>query len=871
MSAVSPLKSLSVIAVICGLLAVLLRPVDQQFLSTRYLMRGEISADTNIVIVYLDNEDIRSLGGWPLQRAYYALIIDMLRQWGAKTIGFDILFDSPSSLTPEYDFLLADRIANGPPVIMTSYGRTVSEDEVPLSVPERFFYSASAFAGAQQVAEIVAPFPVLLEQASGIGHSNLEPASADLVPSFLSTPHGLLPAFGFETAREYLSVPRSGISFSNNTIRFPLPNGKIKKIRTDSDGYLHLNHPGTLSVFRSVRFPLLLKEDGIHRTASEVIGGKIVLIGVIAEGRSGFVPSPFGANLPSVAHHATIVDNILQSRFLRYPAVLTVFLIGMGSVVLGYGIVGLLHGGKGLLTATACLVLYLAGTMYSFSVLNYVWPVMMPVIGLMAGSLIMFVYYVRNVKSRLDTLEEEKERIVLMLEEREDRLKKIQEELDIARRSNDAASEIELERQVHVYEAEIHGLQKQIDDTEAEETDPHDVIEEFEEIMYNAGRGPMSEVVGMLAKVAPTDAPVLLLGESGTGKELAARAIHTRSSRSGRAFIAVNCGALSETLIESELFGHEKGAFTGAIASKPGRFELANGGTIFLDEVAETSEAFQVKLLRVLQEGTFEKVGGTETKKVNVRIVAATNRDIESVLKEKKFRDDLYYRLNVFSITLPPLRDRRFDIPLLVSSFAAKHSPDLRFSKLAAQALSAYHWPGNIRELQAAIQRAALLALSDKRAIIRLGDLPKPVADSRRESVDMGDRVLEEIRHRRFSRSAVSQTARELGDLNRGTVAEYLRGNALEIFAAEDFNIEKAVRRIAGTSDPDMCERAERKLKEYLGNIAGSVDRNSPFHVLEPDLSGKYKNLPLRYHESLTRVIRGYYSGKWDLPSGTTA
>jgi formate hydrogenlyase transcriptional activator len=225
----------------------------------------------------------------------------------------------------------------------------------------------------------------------------------------------------------------------------------------------------------------------------------------------------------------------------------------------------------------------------------------------------------------------------------------------------------------------------------------------------------LQAVLEQVERVAPTDSTVLIQGETGTGKELIAQAIHNTSSRRGRSFVKLNCAAIPLDLLESELFGHERGAFTGAIAQKIGRFELADRGTLFLDEVGDIPAAFQPKLLRVLQEHEFERLGGTRTHRVDVRLVAATNRDLTNMVNRGQFRNDLYYRLNVFPILLPPLRERREDIPALVAHFAAicgrrmcrqiKYIPPETMSKL-----SSYPWPGNIRELQNLIERAVILS-----------------------------------------------------------------------------------------------------------------------------------------------------------------
>jgi transcriptional regulator with GAF, ATPase, and Fis domain len=244
----------------------------------------------------------------------------------------------------------------------------------------------------------------------------------------------------------------------------------------------------------------------------------------------------------------------------------------------------------------------------------------------------------------------------------------------------------------------------------------------FEQLIGNSPA--LEEVLEQVERVAPTDSTVLIQGETGTGKELIARAIHNISSRCGRSFVKLNCAAIPLDLLESELFGHEKGAFTGAIAQRIGRFELADKGTLFLDEVGDIPLALQPKLLRVLQEQEFERLGSTRTHQGDVRLVAATNRDLTEMVNRGEFRRDLYYRLNVFPIMLPPLRERREDIPVLVTHFVEmfcrrmgkqiKHIPPETMS-----ALSSHWWPGNIRELQNLIERAVILS--------NLGVLPNPL------------------------------------------------------------------------------------------------------------------------------------------------
>jgi two-component system, NtrC family, response regulator HydG len=245
-------------------------------------------------------------------------------------------------------------------------------------------------------------------------------------------------------------------------------------------------------------------------------------------------------------------------------------------------------------------------------------------------------------------------------------------------------------------------------------------------------------MLSLVEQVADSSATILIQGESGAGKELVARAIHERSGRRAGPFVAVNCAALPETLLESELFGYEKGAFTGAASRKEGRFELANVGTLFLDEVADLSLVTQPKILRVLQEGEFERLGGTRTIQVDVRIVAATNQDLAEMVKDKRFREDLYYRLNVITVRVPPLRERHEDIRLLAQHYlrvyAAKNGRKLEgFSNEALERLESYRWPGNVRELENLIERTVLLARKDR---IDAEDLPEEIAGVKRPPRD---------------------------------------------------------------------------------------------------------------------------------------
>ncbi len=304
----------------------------------------------------------------------------------------------------------------------------------------------------------------------------------------------------------------------------------------------------------------------------------------------------------------------------------------------------------------------------------------------------------------------------------------------------------------------------------------------------------MKELIDMMAMIAPSEATVLITGESGTGKELIAKSIHYNSPRKDQPLVVVNCAALTETLLESELFGHEKGAFTGAEKRREGRFMQANTGTIFLDEIGETSATMQAKLLRVIQERELQRVGGDETVKVDVRILAATNKNLDIEVAKGRFREDLYYRLNVVTLKVPPLRQRQEDIPLLAQHFLKKYAEKNRkniqaFTPTAMDMLLKYDWPGNVRELENTIERAAILLTGEH---ITEKEIPSTITDTyagrnslNERTADLGNRSLEDIEKEAIlatlesSGGNKSETARRL-KINRKTLRKKLKDYGLD-------------------------------------------------------------------------------------------
>lgn len=322
-------------------------------------------------------------------------------------------------------------------------------------------------------------------------------------------------------------------------------------------------------------------------------------------------------------------------------------------------------------------------------------------------------------------------------------------------------------------------------------------IQEAHRLERLIGQSPeMQNLYRIIRRVSRTDSTVLITGESGTGKELIANAIHFHSDRKDMPFVPINCGAIPEELLESELFGHEKGAFTGAFKERRGRFELANKGTVFLDEIGEMSPKLQVKLLRFIQETKFQRVGGSRTVEVDVRILAATNKDLERAVAESEFREDLFYRLNVIPIQVPPLREREGDIPLLIQHFLKQHCqkknlPFKRMSRAAIDSLQQYEWPGNVRELENVIERLVILTDSEE---IQLGDLPKRMQTAlpvETKSIELGEEginlkeTLDELENRlildALQRSGgVKNKAAKLLGLNRTTLIEKMKKKQID-------------------------------------------------------------------------------------------
>lgn len=863
------LAALLGIIVLRGPLAVL----DDQVNALQYSVRGAVQPDTNIVVIYIDDAAVRVLG-WPLRRNFHALMLSALAELKVRAIGIELFFEDPRTEYPEYDDLFARMLSVSPPTILTCYfdslaSQTASSGSVrSMAEGETQFTYAAVDEPSIRGKGVHLPLRPFCAAAAGVGHVNF--IDRGTVPLFVATGDAIVPAFGLEVVRAFAGTERGGIQSDGNEVMLKTRGRKLRW--TTEDGAVTLNYPCALRGFTAYPFLEVLRAyDNARRDLPAAIPvsrlkDKIVLIGVAAEGRGVVFDTPVDPRLPSIGMHATLVDNLLQSRLMHRAGMGLLIALSVITGVLCCAALLFLRSPWDKIGPLVVFFFVIVASYVIFALCAYRLPVVSPILVSLAMVAAAGMSRHRVVRQQVHVLSAEKAAVLSMLRDREARLGMLERQLLDAQVDRPAGQTQELLEEIKKYKAEIRALSSRADDME--ESTPVDdgtAVAAFEGSIYHRN-GPMREAVEFVKKIASSDAPVLILGESGTGKELIARAIHHLSNRHEAPFIAVNCGALSETLLESELFGHEKGAFTGAVKEKPGRFELADGGTIFLDEIGEVSESFQVKLLRVLQEGELERVGGTTTLKVKVRVLAATNKDLKERVKAKQFRDDLYYRLNVFTVSIPPLRERQEDIPLLVEHFLTKEGGALRVSRNVMEALMSHAWPGNVRELESTIRRGALLARAEQRTMLTVKDLTDELADAAGAKVPVQDQVLEMIRELGFSRSAVTETAAALGGLNRGTVAEYLRGESLKTFVDQQYDIERAVKHLSLSTDPAIHERVRKRYLEYLTNIIDGLDTTQTWETARLVLRSKSKNLPQKYHLYLEQCAEAHFRGVWRLP-----
>jgi transcriptional regulator with GAF, ATPase, and Fis domain/CHASE2 domain-containing sensor protein len=801
-------------------------------------LRGTRQLSSNILLVAIDESDIKTLGGWPITRDYYGYLIHILTEKRAKVIGLDVLLNTSNRQYPENDRMLAEFIQTSKRVVLPNILETVRTSGPLITID---------------------PLPEFAQGSVGVGFSNLgDESTIRRVPLLLESKDSLHTSFGLTMAQVWLNAR---IRREGRTVVLAAADRHEIRVPIDKQGRMLINPAGGISSIRSMRLTSLFHE---YETVPDSLDftNKLVLIAATAPSLPVLKSTPLCSQLPASLIHITVTENILNKKWLRYPPLSSVcfwILIWMG---VAYPLSRVLRFRNWifwiLVGTVAAVVLSLCLLLLAYEVM----PLFLSIFLFLGTALIL-----RRLKNRRQREKDVQwtaaiEAQILVKEkalaEAEHKLAEIEKQL---------ATEIEEKKELsekgrklaEEKENAVLELEKQVLDLKSSvgtESEPLSI--RFKEIVH-APKSPMNEVLAMAEKAASDDIPVLIQGETGTGKELIARVIHQASPRQHKPFIAVNCGALSESLLESELFGHEKGAFTGAHNQRRGRFELAKGGTLFLDEIAETTPAFQARLLRVLQEGVFERVGGERTLTADVRIIAAHNKDMAQEVRDKRFREDLYFRLKGFPINLPALRKRPEDIPLLVGFFLQKYSRGLkiRVSDSTLLKLRSYRWPGNVRELENAIRRAILLSRSDGRKMIQLKDLPEEIQKTA-EGIEpvlyhpIETQILETLRAFQFSHSAIGETARALGNRDRGTVTEYFRGLCFQFLAQQHGDFRKAASELAGSKESEVVARVESKIRDYVKNVRVSLAEKPFLDYTQPSC---FKGLPQKFHPFLQRLI----------------
>ncbi len=839
---------LILIILFCGILSLLPlswnEPLKDALIDLQFKLRGERRLADEIVLIFIGAEDVQALGGWPITRDYYGYMTHVLSRLGAKVIGFDILFDTPNRNYPEFDNILADFLQTAGNVCLPMTFAELAHEQIKT-------VKANPPDGMMIGRDPSFPLAQLKERAAGLGFGNFDTEpSVRQVPLVVAHGDSFMLSFGAELARLYLNGTHA-VETTPETIIIKDDAGKSYSFPLDRQGRMRLNHFGDIDNLATIGFVDLLQ--AFERAPDSLnFSGKIVIVAGTAPSMPILKATPLAGALPAALIHATVADNLIQRNYLReLPALIQLVL----AVLLSASAWLVWQSNRGKLIVAAglgMLLLYWIVTMLFFSKANLVLPLFYPTL----AYVVTFSYaaLVRRRAADESIAKLFQEQIVVkesQLEEAKSQLAGLQNALAQRTAASEQTRQLAEERQNAIFalEKELRDLRTHVVSEE------HFVPKQFPEIVH-AANSKMAAILATVETIGSEDIPVLLLGETGAGKEMIARAIHQSGKRSNAPFVAINCGALPETLLESELFGHEKGSFTGATSRRRGRFELADKGTIFLDEITETTPAFQARLLRVLQEGTFERLGSEQTTKVDVRVIAACNKDLQEEVAAGRFRADLFYRLNGFPMMLPPLRERQDDIPFLAAHFLKKHGyqSTLTFSEQAMEILRTFAWPGNVRELENVVRRAAILAQSEGRNIIQASDLPREVTEKQSPQQvtvvyqPLEEQILEMLRALKFSRSAITQTAKALGNRDRGTITEYFRGLCFEHLVKANYDVEAAVRTIAATSDEETVGRVRGKIDEYLKNLRASDASEALF-----------KGLPKKYHSYLQQIIQ-YFS-----------
>ena len=850
-------------------------------------LRAQPAPDQNLLLILRDQASDQQFGTGPWDRALPAKLITALHEAGAASIGVDIPLELPSP--PNLGGAVSDALL----IEAVTSAATVSYPAIVTPAPD-------------QEATISASPSLQLTPGRSTLHPTLDP---DRVVRRLPLYHGEgsseLPALGFALATTFWQVQpnqparRSGRMHLHNA-RMPGGSTRDIYIPLDRHGRLLINFAGhplpTVFAASSVLDLTRVIDRKDNEGLSALVNGKAVLLFTQPLPQPERT-TPTGEEASDMLLQAHLLHTLLTQDWIRDPSPLqraiVTFALGLCTAwwVLRW------TDWRGPVLGASMLLLYLGVSWTVLATAHWVLPFVIPVTTsimiLVTGSLLGQVMSSRRLVLLEQDMLQVQQNLVAVREAliyRETAVESLEEDLESARASmsHSASKEAESSRLTEELQLRITEAQAQEDATRQRMAALEQQLQGMRaatvtaEPLGNVEQDALRrecEQAGMitrhptiltmfrdLKKGARTTVTVLITGEAGTGKELCARAIHRLSPRAAKPFIAVNMAAISPELFESELFGHVRGSFTGAHADRKGYFELAHLGTIFLDEIGDLRLDHQSKLLRVLQDRSFYRVGAASPTTVDVRIVAATNKDLQRGVSEGWFREDLYFRLKGLVLHLPPLRERRDDIPLIAETClleAAKHHQhsSVRLSEEAISALMQQSWPGNVRELRQCLEQA--MALSDSPVLsaadLRLSGPPSPNTGASVVAPLLpnpaGDlAVLQQLRQQRFDMQA---TAKALG-WDRSTVTQRLKGLCFQALVDSGGDQTKAAATLAG--DPSLLRTVELKLTDYYGHLMETI---TPFTSVDEallDCKRRFKNLPERHFKSVEALVRRHFS-----------
>lgn len=884
----------------------LFRSWELKTIDMRFVFRGEIDTDSSLVMIDADDASAKKYGNWPWDRSIHAKIIEYLKAADVAVVTYDILFAHPQD--PETDArLISASHSIGNVVFPVAISLTQGDSPILEKRPELSVLWESRLAADEgdnlfSSDKAIFPLPDLIgkERLGHIATNRDIDGVVRRVPLIVRHQGKLLPSLAFQAVLNFFKVPHSNIRFTGSSLvvsGVALPGENTTReliIPVDSKGQMLINFAGKWeSTFKHASFASVLSlGENASQEGLEDLTGKLILIANTLSG-SDIKSIPFERSFPGAGVHANIINTILTRKFLRetspaFNALMILLLSLATSRILAtrqhvrkMGTVFILAGGYiglGILLFHAGVVLEL----------------FLPMVSIVITSLLVSVYQSTAEKKIADALLVEKQhiesRIASVSNELSGKEKELKQTLNML---NDLEHGLmEDKKQEEVQFRKIHELQTNLESITKQKLklqEEHDELEkiffdlnidstlelspfkgEFEQIReecMDAGivtqNRKVLETFLILKQFAPVPSPVMILGESGTGKELFARALHNLSQRKSESFVPVNMGAIPKDLIESELFGHTKGAFTGAINDKKGKFALADKGTIFLDEIGDTSLEAQVKLLRVLQEKEVQPIGGNLFT-IDTRVVAATHQKLENLIQDGRFREDLFYRLNALTVHLPPLRERKEDIPFLVRHFVHKYSMAYGrnlegVSEQAMKKLMAHEWKGNIRELENVIQRGITLAKGDLVQEKDLGLVPKDTPlriRERKSSLRTGvddEFLLNSLRQNNFE---INETAADL-NMSRNTVSSRFKGICFELLIKNDLDRQQVAQDICA-DDPGQ-NIVHQKIVEYHENLIKTVQGFNNEAEAVSEVLKRSKNIPIQYHPAIRELVQRSY------------